>query len=170
MSIASEVVKDVASPIRGYLELGALVVLLGAFAWFIHHERQIGASAIAASDTKALQADQKRAAAETALNIAKAAKADEEADHVQAAVDQYRNDHPEQPIRLCHANNSVPSPSPGGASKPGSDGPRPGSAPVQAVLDGSDSTEGPDISPNVDAVLRAAGRVAVLYDDLRRRR
>jgi hypothetical protein len=155
--------------IRLYLELGAVAVLLTAFGLYTWHERSVGAQKIEAADIRAKDAAKKQADAETALNLEKAKKADEGADRVQAAVDQYRRDHPEQPIRVCHANNSVGLPRPGGAPTPGVGGPGAGSSTVPEVPGGGQS-EGPDIAPELDALVSAASRLAVLYTDLQQRR
>jgi len=156
-----------------YLQWGGIAVgilaLGGAFAGYTVHERGIGEQKIEAADQRAREADKKRAEAETALNLAKAKKADEGADRAQAAVDQYRHDHPEQPIRLCRANGSVGVPSPGGASAAVPGGPSARPAAIPEVPKGG-ASEGPDIAPEFDALVSAAARLAVLYGNLQQRR
>jgi len=154
--------------VRLYLELGAVAVLLTAFGLYTWHERNVGAQKIESADARAQAAAQKQADAETALKLEKARKADEGADRAQAAVDQYRRDHPDQPIRLCHANNSVGLPRPGSATTTVPGGPGAGSATVPQVLGGGQS-EGPDIAPELDALVSAASRLAVLYTNLQQR-
>jgi hypothetical protein len=155
--------------IRLYVEIAAVIVLGVAFGLFVHHERIVGEQKIEASDAKAQDAAKKQADAETALNLERAKKADEGADRAQAAVNQYRHDHPEQPIRLCHADNRIGLPRPGGAAAASVGGAGPQSIVVPAVPDRGES-EGPDIAPELDALVSAAARLAVLYTDLQQRR
>ena len=156
--------------IRLYLEIAAVIILCAAFALFVHHERVVGEAKIEASDAKALGAAKKQAAAETALNIAKADKADAGADHDQKLIDDYRTAHPVEPVRLCHStNSSQPIVSKGQAADGSPAGTSPGLAPLPEVLDGDQSVAGPDISPDIDALVRAAGRLDVLYADRQKR-
>lgn len=153
-------------PIRLYLEIAAAIVLCAAFALFVHHERVVGEQKIEASDAKALDAAKKAADIETALNIARATKADAGADHDQQIIDDYRTAHPEQPVRLCRAaNGSQPAVRTAEAPHSGSLGIGAGPASIPKVLDGDQSVAGPDISPNIDAIVRAAERLDVLYID-----
>jgi hypothetical protein len=47
-------------PIKDYLYLGAILVLLIGFWAYTHHERALGAAAVVASDQKAVQAQRER--------------------------------------------------------------------------------------------------------------
>lgn len=151
------------TPIRLYLEIAAAIVLCAAFALFVHHERVVGEQKIEVSDAKALDAAKKAADIETALNIARATKADAGADHDQQIIDDYRTAHPEQPVRLCHAANGSQPAMPTGEAPHGGP-PGAGSSPdlIRAV---QDRTAGPDIGPGIDALVQAAGRLATLYTD-----
>lgn len=152
--------------VRAYLELAAVAVLGIGFALFVHHERAIGEQKIEASDAKAKSAAHDKAVAETALNLERAAKADAGADHDQQILDDYRAAHPEQPVRVCHADGRVAGvPAVSGADR-GAAGAGAGSSPVREVQDG---TPGPDIGPGLDAIVQAAGRMATLYADRQRR-
>lgn len=42
-------------PIRDWIYLGVFVALIGAFAYYTHHERAVGAQQIVAADTRAAQ-------------------------------------------------------------------------------------------------------------------
>jgi len=151
---------------RLYLEIAAAVVLAIAFGLFVHHERAVGALKINTADAKALQAAHEKADAQTALNLERAAKADAGAVSAQKAVDDYRAAHPEQPIRLCHSDNSqpgVPKGSPANQSAPSAG---PGPAPLREVQSG---TAGADIGPGLDALVQAASRLAVLYANQQQR-
>lgn len=153
--------------IRLYLEIGAAVVLAIAFSLFVHHERAVGEQKIAASDAKALAAARKQADAETALNLERAAKADAGAISAQKAVDDYRAAHPDTPVRLCYPDSSVPGmPTISAADlKLKGAGTRP--AVVPEVPGRSES--GPDIAAELDAIVQAAGRLAVVYTDRQQR-
>jgi len=153
--------------IRLYVEIAAGLILLIAFGLFVHHERAVGEQKIEASDIKALAAAKKQADAETALNLERAAKADAGAASAQKAVDDYRTSHPEQPVRLCLTTNSgqpgVPKASPPNGSPPSAG---PGPAAVREVQSGD---PGPDIGPGLDALVQAAGRLAVVYSNRQQR-
>lgn len=160
--------------IRLYLEIGAAVVLLAAFGLFVHHERQIGAQTVSRADARALGEAQKRADAETALNHERAAKAQEIASNVQQKVDDYVAAHAQpdgkpEPIRLCRsAGDRLPGRGEAGPLAARADGAGTGSAALPAVPAGGES-EGPDVSPELDEIVRSAARVAVLYDELQQR-
>lgn len=148
--------------IRLYLEIAAGIVLLSAFGLYTWHERSVGQEKIEASDAKALSAAKAQADAETALNLERASKADAGAVSAQKAVDDYLAAHPEQPIRLCIASNSKPS-LPSGSPHTGSpSNPAPGSATLSEV-------PGRDIRPDLDAIVRAAERLDILYADRQQR-
>lgn len=58
-------------PIRDYLYLAAILVLLLGFGIYTHHERSVGSAAVVASDQKAVQAQQERnSALQTAAALA----------------------------------------------------------------------------------------------------
>lgn len=153
--------------IRLYLEIAAAVVLLAAFGLYTLHERSVGKQSIEASDTKALDAAKKQADAETALNLERAAKADAGAVSAQKAVDDYRVAHPDTPVRLCYPDSSVPGmPAISAADlKLKGAGTRP--AVIPEVPGRSES--GPDIAAELDAIVQAAGRLAVVYTDRQQR-
>lgn len=159
-------VETASTPYRLYLELAAAAVLIGGFAMFVWHERQVGATAVHTADANAQNEARKRADAESLLNTERATKAEEQAASAQQAVDKYRADHPEQPVRVCHADNRVAVPTKGGAAQPASSGAGAGPAAIPEVPDG---TAGPDIRPGLDAIVSAAARLAVLYADLQQR-
>lgn len=148
--------------IRTYLEIAAAVVLAIGFALFVHHERAIGEQKIEASDAKATAAAQRQADAETALNNERAAKADIGADHDQQVVDDYRASHPDGAIRLCRPDNRVAGLPSTGATGGKAPGPGTGPNPVREVPGGS---EGPDVSAELDAIVQAAERLAILNAD-----
>lgn len=154
------------SQIRLYIEIGAAAVLLIAFGLFVHHERTVGAEHITQADAKAQDAARKQADAETQLNLAKAAKADEVASSAQKAVDDYRTAHPEQPIRLCYSSDSVPGlpqVSPGDLKLKNS--------PTRsaALPEVPGRSEGPDIAPELNAIVQAAQRLDILYAERQQR-
>jgi hypothetical protein len=155
----------VTTQIRLYLELGALVVLLIAFCLFVHHERTVGAAHITQADAKAQDAAKKQADAETQLNIAKAAQADEVASSAQKAVDTYVAAQPIDDVRLC-SYSRLPVPSQGSAPVAATQGGGTGSATIREVQNG---TPGPNIGPGLDELVLSASRVAVLYNDLQQR-
>jgi hypothetical protein len=156
----------VTTQIRLYLEIAAAIVLAIAVGLFVHHERAVGAEKINTADAKALQAAQRQADAQTQLNLERAAKADAGAISAQKAVDDYRASHPEQPIRLCHADSSVPGVSKGSPTNQSPPSSGAGPATVREVQSG---TVGADIGPSLDALVQAASRLAVLYSNQQQR-
>lgn len=160
-------VETVASPFRLYIELAAAAVLLGGFGLFTWHERSVGATAVHTADANAMIAARKLADTETVLNQERAAKADAGAAGVQKAVDDYRTAHPEQPMRLCvTTNNRLASMPKAGAADGIASSPGAGSLAVPEV---PGRGEGADIGPSLDAIVRAAQRVDVLYADRQQR-
>jgi hypothetical protein len=157
----------ITAQVRAYLEIAAVIILGIGFALFVKHERNVGEQKIEASDAKALELAKGKADAETKLNKERAAKADAGADHDQKILDDYRAAHPDSsPVRLCHPDNRVAGVPKGGAVDGGAQSASPGSAPVREVQDG---TPGPDIGPGLDALVQAAGRLAIVYADRQRR-
>lgn len=57
------------TPIRGYIEAGAAVVLLIGFGLFVHHERAVGEAKVIASDQKAAAIAEQRDTALTAAAV-----------------------------------------------------------------------------------------------------
>lgn len=155
--------------IRLYLELGAVAVLAIAFGLYTMHERSVGATQVHTADAKALNAARRQADAETQLNNERAAQADAGADRAQKAVDDYRAAHPAEPFRLCHPNDSVVGVREGGAAAGRQPGAGAGSAAVPTVPRGGES-QGPDIAPELDALVSAAQRLDILYTDDQGRR
>lgn len=152
--------------IRLYIEIAAVVVLLSAFGLYTWHERTVGAEHISQADAKAQSAAQKQADAETALNLAKAAKADEVASSAQKAVDDYVAKQPIDSVWLC-ANNRIPEPAQGSAPVSAAQGSGTGAAPVREVQ--NRDAQPVNIGPNLDELVLSASRVAVLYNDLQQR-
>lgn len=151
---------------RTIIEVLVLIALICGAILYLEHR---GAVKIEAADKKAQIAAQKQADAQTALNLAKASKADEVASASQKAVDDYRAAHPEQPIRLCHTNSSLAS-VPKTASTDGSAksaGTR--SATVPEVSGRSESVAGPDIAADLDSIVQAAQRLAIIDSDRQKR-
>lgn len=152
---------------RAYIELAAAAVLALAFGLYTWHERSVGATAVHTADANAMIAARKLADTQTVLNQERAAKADAGAASVQKAVDDYRTAHPEQPMRLCVTTNSrIPSLPKAGAIDGGAANPAAGSAAISEVPGRS---EGADVGPSLDAIVRAAQRVDVLYADRQQR-
>lgn len=153
--------------IKVYLGLGLVLIVACVVGWFALHERGVEHKADVAVDDKALVVAHNEAVAETAANIATANTADLGAEHDQKVIDDYRRAHPEQPVRVCHAaGDSVAGVRAAGAADGGPQGAGAGPAALQQVSDG---TPGPDIRPGLDALVRAAGRLDVLYSDRQRR-
>jgi hypothetical protein len=142
---------------RILIEIVLAIALIGAITVYLEHK---GAARVEAADAKAEAAQKKQADAETALNVEKAAKADAGAQHDQQIVDDYRTAHPEQPVRLCHASSAVSKLPATGAANGGPTSTGAGPDTVSQVSTGS---AGPDISPELDAIVRAAERVDILY-------
>jgi hypothetical protein len=159
-------VETAATPYRLYIELAAAAVLIGGFAMFVWHERQVGATAVHTADANAQNAARKQAEAESLLNTERATKAEEQAASAQKAIDQYRADHPEQPVSVCHANNRVAVLPAAGAANPGAAAAGSGSAALPQVPDG---TPGPDIRPGLDAIVSVAEQLAIRFADLQHR-
>ena len=159
-------VETVASPYRLYIELAAAAVLIGGFAMFIWHERQVGATAVHTADANAQNAARKQAEAESLLNTERATKAEEQAASAQQAIDKYRADHPEQPVSVCHANNRV-SVLPA-ASAIGAGAPAAGAGPA-AVSQVPDGTPGPDIRQGLDAIVSVAEQLAIRLGNFQQR-
>ncbi len=157
--------KTVTTQIRLYLEIAAVLVLLAAFGLYTWHERTVGAEHISQADAKAQSAAQKQADAETQLNLAKAAKADEVAASAQKAVDTYVASQPIEPVRLC-SNSRLPIPGQGSRPNPTAQSTGAGPNALPKVQSG---TVGADIGPGFTEIVLSAARVAVLYNDLQQR-
>jgi hypothetical protein len=145
--------------IKLYLGAAAAAILAIAIGWFVIHERDAGEHKIEKQDSAALVVAKSKADEGTKANEAKATLADLGAEHDQQVIDAYRAAHPEQPVRLCHASNSIAGVSAASAADGKAQGPGSGSAPVREVQGG---TVGPDIGPGLDALVQAAGRLAVI--------
>jgi hypothetical protein len=153
--------------IKAYLGIGIALILAAVVGWYTVHERGIEHKKDVAADNTALAVAHKEAVAETDANIAKANTADLGADHDQQVIDAYRAAHPEQPVRLCHAaGDSVAGVRPVGAADGRAQSAGAGSAAIPEMPAG---TAGPDIRPGLDALVRAAGRLDVLYADRQQR-
>lgn len=152
--------------IRLYVEIASAIVLLAAFALFVHHERVVGAEHISAADAKALSAAKDRDDAQTALNIERAAKADAGARSAQDAVDAYVAAHPTEPSRVCYSYSSQPVPSKGSAAVKSAPSAGTGSAPVREV---QNRDAGPNIGPGIDELVLSASHLAALYADRQQR-
>lgn len=145
--------------IKTYMGIGLALIAAAAIGWFALHERGAEHKKDVAVDAKALTVAKAKADEGTKANIVKATQAETGADHDQQIIDDYRAAHPEQPVRLCHASNSVAGMPEAGAADGRAQSSGPGSAAVREVQDG---TPGPDIGPGLDALVRAAGRLAVI--------
>ena len=86
-------------PIRDYLYLGAILVILIGFGVFTHHERTVGAAAVVASDQKAVQAQRERdTALQTTTALATSVANGEYTREIEIPI----SDAP-VPVGLCHA-------------------------------------------------------------------
>ena len=160
------VAETAAAPYRLYIELAAAAVLIGGFAMFVWHERQVGATAVHTADANAQNAARKQAEAESLLNTERATKAEEQAASAQQAIDKYRADHPEQPVSVCHTNNRV-SVLPAASTVGG--GPQAAGAGSPAVSQVPDGTSGPDIRPGLDAIVSVAEQLAIRLGNFQQR-
>jgi hypothetical protein len=169
MTIASEVVKDVANPIRGYLELAGVVIAIATIVFILWYQRHIEHQKDVAADTAALAAAKEKADLQTQLNQERADNADKQSDHDAQLIADYRAAHPEQPVRVCIASNSQPGVPKGGPdSGKGPTGAIPGSAPVRDVQTGSPS-QGVDIGPELDTIVQVASRLAIADRNFQKR-
>jgi hypothetical protein len=148
---------------RWLIEILIVAALASGLVLYLEHR---GAERIEAADQKALDAAAKQAEAETALNAEKANKADEVADASQKAIDSYIAAHPIEPVRVCHASNSVPGVPKASAAHSGPQSPSAGPATVPGV---PDSTAGPDIGPGLAIIVQAAERLAIIDADRQKR-
>lgn len=159
-------VETVASPYRLYIELAAVAVLLAGFGMYTWHERDVGATKVHTADANAQNAARKQAEAESLLNTERATKAEEQSASAQKAIDQYRADHPESPVSVCHANNRVAVLPTTGPTHPGAAAASPGPAAVSQV---PDRTPGPDIRPGLDAIVSVAEQLAIRFAQFQQR-
>jgi hypothetical protein len=135
------------APFKDYLVLAALVGVIVASAWFIHHERQIGAQRWAA----ALAAKE----LEWQLKVNKVeADAKSKVDELQGKLDAKIAHPPANPLHVRVCNPAPPSPSPmrpDGGTVGGSDGSGGPGKPVE------DQDQGVDIGPATEYILNRAG-------------
>ena len=158
------------SELKLYFGLAGAAIVLAAFTWWSVHERGVEHKKDVATDNAALAVRHTEVVAQTAQNIAKADAADSGADHDQQIIDAYRAAHPEQPVRLCvSTGNSGQRSAANQTADRGAQGSGPGSTPVREVQNGNAQSAGPDVGPDLDALVQAAGRLATLYRDEQRR-
>lgn len=154
---------------RGYIEIGAGIVLVITFWIFVAHERSVGAVAVHTADAKALIAERRLADSQTVLNNERAAKADAGAANEQKIIDDYRSAHSdEQPLRLCKSDNRNGVLPKGSSANASAANPGSGPAALSEVSERGESA-GPDVTGELDAIVRAAERLDVLYADRQQR-
>lgn len=161
------------TPIRMYLFGFMALIVIFAISTGIFHERHVGAQKIIKADDKASAKVQKDADAGTEANIVKAALAARKAEDDKRAIDDYIAAHHLEPVRVCvNANaNSIGVRQAGSViATPAGSGARP--AAVSQVLGGdvrAAADTGVDVTPAIDAILRATEHLDVLYRERQRR-
>lgn len=143
------------------------MVIVAAFALDFHgrhvEDRKIDKASVKVED---------EAKAGTEANLIKAAIAARGAEDDQRAIDAYVAAHPAQPVRVCNANSGSVGVRQAGTADTATAGAGTGLPAVSQVLGrdaSTDATEGVDVSPAVDVILRAAEAVDILYRERQRR-
>lgn len=145
-------------PLKDYLYLGAIVALVLAFGWFVHHERAIGRQQIEQADKTATAVLDAQVRVDEQIAQDAADKSAKERQDAQTQLDAYMAAHPTGPIRVCHAHDSgagLPQTAHAGESAVS---PSPGPDAVPEV-------PGRDISAGLDAIVRAATELDLLYQE-----
>lgn len=156
-----------------FYALLAIVLLSAGAGWFIYHDHveiQKGRDQIEASDKKAGAALDQKVQAETAHKAALAAQAHQGALDAQKAVDDFAAAHPTGPVRLCTANPRSGGLPQAGQAGSGATGAVARPDPLQGVPGRDAGAPGPDISPDLDALVLAAQRLAIIDREWQQRR
>ena len=156
-----------------FYALVAIVVLLAGGGWLIYHDHveiQKGRDQIEASDAKATSALNEKVQAETVHKAALAAQAHQGAIDAQKAVDDFAAAHPTGPVRLCTANARGGGLPQTGQAGGGAAGALAGPPAVPEVPGRDAGAPGPNISPDLDALVLAAQRLAIIDGEWQQRR
>lgn len=141
--------------------IGALLVLIavlgGAFV-YTKHERDVGETKIEAADKAADAKIAAQVASQTAELKAKSDMAEKGAQDAEQKLQDYMASMSSAPVRVCHENNSGPGLSKAPAPISTASGTSPGSGTLPAV---PARVIGPDISAELDTIVRAAAELAI---------
>ncbi len=140
------------APYRLYLELAAIAAVLGFGAWFIHHERQIGANRVITAQEKA--ASKQKAEDQKLIDAATRELGDLRAQLASKLAAPPPAD--ALHVRVCPNPRQTTAPAEVSRSSPGSDA---ASVPASAV---AAADPGRDIGPGTEAIL-AAGDARIEY-------
>jgi hypothetical protein len=145
-----------------------LAAITGAAFLYTEHERAIGEAKIEAQDKAADAKIASQVAAQTAELKAKADMADKGAQDAQQKLNDYMGSISSAPVRVCHQNESG-SGLPKAAAAHGA-APSAGTGPeVSGQVPTGSISAGADISPELDAIMRSFGYLAIQVSDFQQR-
>jgi hypothetical protein len=153
------------APYKLYVAAAGIIVLLLFCWWGYHHIETIGKAKIKAQDAAALVKANEQIARENIVLQAAAVKAAGERDAAQKALSDYIAANPIGPVIVCNKNYRRPSVSKSAPLAAGNYDTGTGPGVGSQVLTGSLS-QGPDISPELDTIVRSFGTLAGLYREL----
>lgn len=146
--------------LRAWLELVAVLIVVGAVTAWTLHERKVGRSQIELADARASAKLQAATKAETDAMAAAATKAAQEASNAQTALSAYMAAHPIEPVRLCYQNLGGSRMSQTAAAPAGS--PAAGTRPAPGgQMSPGGITQSADISSELGTIVRSFGSLAI---------